>query len=36
MSYFSRNTQQPLIKNEREYQVQEHVICIQSEDRDTL
>ncbi len=36
MSYFSRNIQQPLIKNQKQYQVREHLICIQSEDRDTL
>ena len=36
MSYFSRNTQQPLIKNQKQYQVREHLVCIQSEDRDTL
>jgi hypothetical protein len=36
MSYFSKNTQQPLIKNQQQYQVREHLVCIQSEDRDAL
>ena len=36
MTYFSKNTQHPLIKNEKQYQVHEHLIAIQSEDRDVL
>ena len=36
MSCFSKNIQQPLIKNNKNFQVHEHVISIQSEDRDTL
>ena len=36
MSYFSRNTTQPLIKNNKDYKVQSHIISIQSEDRDVL
>jgi hypothetical protein len=36
MSYFSRNTTQPLIKNNKAYAVHSHIITIQSEDRDVL
>jgi len=36
MSYFSRNTTQPLIKNNKEYMVHSHIISVQSEDRDVL
>ena len=36
MSYFSRNTTQPLIKNNKEFMVHSHIISVQSEDRDVL
>ena len=36
MSYFSRNTTQPLINNNKEFMVHSHIISVQSEDRDVL
>ena len=36
MSYFSRNTTHPLIKNNKDYMVHSHIISVQSEDSDVL